>query len=93
ARGQCGVTAMVVNDYLGGELLEAGVRHADGSEQGFHTWNRLPDGDEVDWTREQFTNGEIVGEPVAFLRPAGPPRRCHAEYVRLSQRVRDALVR
>ena len=33
AKGQCGVTALVVQDLLGGELLMAEVRHADGSRQ------------------------------------------------------------
>jgi hypothetical protein len=31
ARGQCGVTALVVQDLLGGELLVAEVHNADGS--------------------------------------------------------------
>ncbi len=44
ARGQCEATALVLHDILGGELLFAEVLYADGSRQGFHWWNRLPDG-------------------------------------------------
>ena len=50
SRGQCAVTALVVHDLLGGELLEAEVDHADGSRQGFHYWNRFA-GVDVDLTR------------------------------------------
>ena len=48
ARGQCAVTALVVQDVLGGELRRAVVDCVS------HYWNRLPDGVELDFTREQF---------------------------------------
>jgi hypothetical protein len=89
-RGQCGVTALVLHDHLGGELLVAEVRHDDGSRQGFHTWNRLPDGTQVDLTREQFLPHEHVGVPRVVARPDGPPNRCAEQYALLAQRVRDA---
>jgi hypothetical protein len=69
AKGQCGVTALVVQDLLGGELVMAEVRHADGSRQGVHYWNRLQGGAELDLTREQFAT-EVVGEPETVARPA-----------------------
>jgi len=69
AKGQCGVTALVVQDLLGGELLMAEVLHADGSRQGVHYWNRLHGGAELDLTREQFARGEVVGEPETVVRP------------------------
>ena len=58
AFGQCAVTALVVQDRLGGELLRTLV----GS--GSHYWNRLPSGQEVDLTRQQFSEGNVtfVGE-------------------------------
>lgn len=56
AWGQCAVTALVVQDELGGELLRAAARG------GSHYWNRLPDGTEVDLTREQFGEGFTPGE-------------------------------
>jgi hypothetical protein len=48
AWGQCAVTALVVHGYLGGELLRA-VLHGKS-----HYWNRLPSGEIVDLTIEQF---------------------------------------
>lgn len=48
AWGQCAVTALVVQDELGGQLLRART------PSGSHYWNLLPDGTEVDFTREQF---------------------------------------
>ena len=87
SRGQCGVTALVVHDHLGGELLVAEVRRGDGSLQGMHTWNRLPDGTVLDLTREQFGPDEHVQDPVVVVRPEGPPRRCADQYARLRARV------
>lgn len=48
--GQCAVTALVVQDFLGGELLRA-IVHG-----GSHYWNRLPSGEEIDLTRDQFSS-------------------------------------
>jgi hypothetical protein len=45
---QSTTTALTINDLLGGELLVAEVLRADGSRQGVHWWNRLPDGTEID---------------------------------------------
>ena len=46
--GQCAVTALLVQDYFGGELLRGVVCGES------HYWNRLPDGTEVDLTADQF---------------------------------------
>lgn len=46
--GQCAVTALIVQDHFGGELLRAVVNGES------HYWNRLPDGTEADLTRRQF---------------------------------------
>ena len=48
ASGQCAVTALVVQDFLGGELLRALVGHVS------HYWNLLPSGRELDLTIGQF---------------------------------------
>jgi hypothetical protein len=48
AAGQCAVTALVVQDYFGGELVRGHT------EEGTHYWNRLPNGQEIDLTAEQF---------------------------------------
>jgi hypothetical protein len=62
ARGQCGVTAMVIHQLLGGVLLVSDV-FRDGARVETHYWNRLPSGVEIDLTREQFRAGETFGEP------------------------------
>ena len=62
ARGQCAVTALLVRELLGGEILVANVLR-DGRRVERHAWNRLPSGLTLDLTREQFVNGECFGEP------------------------------
>ena len=47
AKGQCAVTALVVQDYLGGQLLRAGIGGVS------HYWNAVQD-EELDLTRQQF---------------------------------------
>jgi hypothetical protein len=91
ARGQCGATALTLHDLLGGDLLFAEVLLPDGSRQGFHWWNRLPDGSEVDLTREQFAPHEVVQEPRVVERPPGLPRRSAEQYLRLRSGVAAAL--
>lgn len=91
ARGQCGTTALTINDLLGGDLVVAEVLHADGSRQGVHWWNRLPDGTEIDLTREQFTSREVIQQPRAMPRPSGLPKRAAEQYLTLKHRVLHAL--
>jgi hypothetical protein len=54
AWGQCAVTALVVQDLLGGDLLRARA----GSVS--HYWNLLADGSEVDLTRDQFPFSTVL---------------------------------
>ena len=91
SRGQCGPTALVVHDLLGGEVLVAGVA-VGGKADGVHYWNRLPDGGCVDLTRDQFAPGEEVGPPRVVVRPGLPrPERARAAYLLLRERVLAAL--
>jgi len=90
SRGQCAVTALVVHDLLGGQLLEAEVHHADGSPQGFHYWNRLA-GVDVDLTRRQFSGGEVVQAPHLIDRLPSAPWKAQDQYVIFRDRVRAAL--
>jgi hypothetical protein len=48
ALGQCAVTALIVQELLGGDLLRCSVRRTS------HYWNLLPSGGELDLTRYQF---------------------------------------
>ncbi len=90
AWGHCDITALVVNDIFGGVLLVAEVRLG-AEQQGFHWWNRLPTGIELDLTREQFRLGQVVGEPRVVERPPGRTRWRWDEYLLLRARVVERL--
>lgn len=89
ARDQCGVTALVVHDLLGGDLIRGEVR-VDGERVDFHWWNRLGRGVEIDLTREQFDPHEIVTGGEVVERPAEIVR-LREEYELLSARVLERL--
>ncbi|MFI6701792.1 hypothetical protein ACIBJC_22975 [Streptomyces sp. NPDC050509] len=93
ARDQCGVTAMVLNDLLGGELIRGEV-HVNGERTDYHWWNRLGMGIEIDLTREQFRPEEIVtGGTVVPRPPVAEWRRLVPEYELLRTRVAEKLDR
>jgi hypothetical protein len=85
---QCDVTARVVRDYLGGEVLVAGVVLG-GARVDRHAWNRLASGLVIDLTREQFRDGERLEEPAVsdMVRVDRNPGR----YELLASRVRAKL--
>lgn len=85
---QCDVTAHVVQDYLGGEILVAGVALG-GRRVDRHAWNRLPSGLSVDLTREQFRGGERLEAPEVSETFIGPQHR--ERYELLAARVRAKL--
>ena len=91
SRGQCGSTALTIYDLLGGELLIAEVLRTDGSRQGVHYWNLLPDGTEIDLTREQFAGNEVVQQPRTVRRPPGLPKRGAQQYLTMRYRVLTTL--
>jgi hypothetical protein len=88
ARGQCAVTALLVRELLGGEILVANVLR-EGRRVERHAWNRLPSGLTLDLTRRPFVNGERFGEPAVeepVLTHRNPER-----YATLRARVRARL--
>lgn len=89
ARGQCGVTTLVLNDLLGGDLVRGEV-HRDERWVDFHWWNRFAENLEVDLTREQFAPDEIVGPGTAIERPPAV-HRLGDEYETFRNRVFAAL--
>lgn len=91
ARDQCGVTAMVLNDLLGGELIR-GVVRVDGVQTDFHWLNRLGEGIEIDLTHEQFAPEEIVSDGEVVPRPPHFTR-LREEYELLRSRVLARLAR
>lgn len=90
SRAQCGVTALVVQDLLGGDLIHGEV-HVDGAKVGNHYWNRLPDVGDLDFTADQFNPGEAVVGGTVVHRPPEGPRRCRQEYELLRSRVFGTL--
>ena len=67
AWGQCAVTACLVNDILGGHVVNTIAVSADGSEDWSHYYNVMDDGTGIDLTRKQFAKGTQV--------PQGKPKR------------------
>lgn len=59
SRGQCGTTALVLQNLLGGDLMVADVEY-EGRVDGVHYWNVTPSGVELDLTRDQFTPAELL---------------------------------
>jgi hypothetical protein len=90
AWGHCDITALVVHDLFGGDLVVGEVHH-NGADAGYHWWNRLPSGLELDLTREQFQAGQTVTAPRVVHRPPGPLPRRHAEYRLLRARTASRL--
>jgi len=96
SRGQCDVTSLVVHDIFGGELLAAEVSK-DGRRVEWHMWNRLPGGLEIDLTRDQFRDGEVIGAPTPrprtpeIARPEHPRYHRYQAYLVLAARVRRRL--
>jgi hypothetical protein len=84
------VTALVLKDLLGGELLLARVT-VSGQPVGWHYWNRPAGGVEVDLTGDQFGPHEQLGQPRIVTRPHGPPRRGADQYALLHDRVLTTL--
>jgi hypothetical protein len=90
ARGHCDLTALLVHDLFGGDLILGDVHQA-GKPAGYHWWNRLPSGIDLDLTVEQFTDGQSVIGARVVERPLGPLPRRRQEYLLLRQRVTSRL--
>ncbi|MFD9380709.1 alpha/beta fold hydrolase [Streptomyces sp. NPDC059999] len=91
AWGHCDITALVVQDLVGGELMVGEVWWG-GQQQGFHCWNVLPGGMCVDLTREQFRLGQTITRArLMGKRPAGRLPRRWEEYRLLRRRVIERL--
>lgn len=64
AYGQCAVTACVVQDYLGGDIVWAQAELPDGQKIS-HFFNRL-NGADLDLTRVQFPAGTHIPAGIAY---------------------------
>ena len=79
ARGQCAVSSLVVQDFLGGDLFRVRA-NGDGIDEK-HYYNVLDDGSVIDTTREQY-QGKVVS-----LTPA--PVDLEGKYVSIREKVLD----
>lgn len=64
AIGQCAVTALVVQDYLGGEILNTIASLSDQPGITSSHYFNLIDGEEIDLTRQQFADTVVFTEPA-----------------------------
>ena len=66
ARGQCVVSSLVIQDYLGGDLRRVRVRGGGIDEK--HYFNVLNDGMIIDTTGSQYANMKVVFVPLPINR-------------------------
>lgn len=88
AWGQCAVTALVVQDYFGGDLLRSMVGEVS------HYYNLLPGSRQIDLTFRQFGHGAVATAPEQRARDyvIGYPATAR-RYQILAARTRDHLSR
>lgn len=59
--GHCAVVALLAQDYFGGDLVKGSLKEYEKySCLKSHFWNRLPTGEEIDFTKEQFKDISIM---------------------------------
>jgi len=98
AWGQCAVTALIVNDYLGGKVVWAEAKLADGRAIS-HYFNGIED-IEIDLTRKQFPEGIIIPRGVEKKKQFPTTRdyilsfpATQQRYHILSQKVKEYIKR
>ena len=84
--GQCAVTALVVNDYVGGEIVWAEAKIPDGRSIS-HYFNRK-DETEIDLTRSQFPQGTVIPEGVEKKKQYASTREYVLSFPATQQRYR-----
>lgn len=90
AWGHCDVTALLLNDVFGGDLVHGKV-FAGEQQQGLHWWNRLDSGLDLDLTRSQFQAGQRIVDAKPVKRPTDRQPRRYQEYLLLRKRVEACL--
>ena len=83
ARGQCGVTALVVHDLLGGAIMKTRVRDS------WHFYNSI-NGERVDLTAEQFDEAVVYSDEQSSRDEAFADTD-ERQYLHLGEAVRRAL--
>lgn len=87
AAGQCIATTLVIQGLHGGEIVIADVLDADGTplKRRGHAWNRLPSGEEIDFTYSQFRTERLGPESVWTPEVDGDPERISLLAARVGQ--------
>lgn len=65
AEGQCAVAACVIQDYLGGDIVNVRAIQSDGVTVS-HYFNMI-NGEVVDLTKSQFNDDTVLSEPLPKL--------------------------
>ena len=79
--GQCVPTALIVQDVYGGNLVRGMCGDAS------HYWNELPDGTEVDLTRQQFGGKELVRDEYRTREYVLQDPLTRSRYILLKQKM------
>ncbi len=84
AWGQCAVTALVINDYLGGDIVWNNASLPDGREIS-HYFNNIG-GTEKDFTRIQFPTGTTIPSGIPKTKEFSTTREYVLSYPITQQR-------
>ena len=89
AVGQCAVTSLVLNDFLGGKIAY--------NRQFKHYWNILDNGDVIDLTKEQFNTCDFPIDGITsrdYLLNSERAREANTQerYALLKKRVEKLLL-
>ncbi len=95
--GQCAITALIVNDYFGGDIVWSEALLPSGQKIS-HFFNVI-DGKEVDLTRSQFPEGTTIPEGVEKKKAFTSTRDYlmsyedkNSRYAVLKEKVRNSLI-
>ena len=86
AQGQCGVTALVINDFYGGEILKTNLSNGQ-----WHYYN-LIDGKRYDFTKSQF-DSEIQYQDILSNRKEAFLDTNEVQYNYLVEKFRSNIIK
>ena len=96
ARGQCVISSLIVQDYLGGDLIRYEINQDQLHET--HYMNQLSDGTAIDTTASQYTSAVNMkrkpidsGEFISIREKRLADKSTAARYRILKQRVEQQL--
>ncbi|MDD3006485.1 MAG: hypothetical protein PHX30_02805 [Candidatus Pacebacteria bacterium] len=96
ALGQCAITALIVNDYFGGDIVWSEAILS--NKQKISHYFNIIDGKEVDLTRSQFPKGTIIPKGIEKKKIFISTREYlmsyegkNSRYAILKERVEDYL--